>query len=348
MKPESFGGNEVNLLSQIVREAYSDTLATDTWTRVLDMIGGLVPYDFAGAAFANVQSGRLENRITSRLDAELLRWYDEHYGAIEMIASVAQARGLTLWRPSGVIGTLELEASDLGKNLLKGHGLREPICMTCGSATELSARFWFLREACKDDFSERDLFVLGLLQPHFCTALRLAKDHLECSVYRESFRLAKRPGALCDSSGKITKMNESAQRLGSDGDGRDNGVFAQLDAAAQDMVRRGISLITADLGSRKCRLSITPVTSAHAPTSHLLFIDTEADLHRILHRLMVDSDLSEREAEVCMMLVQGASNREIADKLFIAECTVKDHVTAIFDKLGVVHRSAVVPKLLGI
>ena len=49
--------------------------------------------------------------------------------------------------------------------------------------------------------------------------------------------------------------------------------------------------------------------------------------------------LSERELEVLALIATGASNREIADELFIAEGTVKNHVTSILGKLGVRDRT---------
>ncbi|CAA9570998.1 MAG: Two-component transcriptional response regulator, LuxR family [uncultured Thermomicrobiales bacterium] len=49
--------------------------------------------------------------------------------------------------------------------------------------------------------------------------------------------------------------------------------------------------------------------------------------------------LSERELEVLRLLAGGASNREIADGLFIAEGTVKNHLTSILGKLGVRDRT---------
>lgn len=44
--------------------------------------------------------------------------------------------------------------------------------------------------------------------------------------------------------------------------------------------------------------------------------------------------LSERELEVVCLLAQGRSNREIAAALFLAEGTVKNHVTNLLSKLG--------------
>ena len=45
------------------------------------------------------------------------------------------------------------------------------------------------------------------------------------------------------------------------------------------------------------------------------------------------ADLSEREREVLLLLVEGRSNREIADALVVGESTVKTHVMAILRKL---------------
>jgi two-component system, NarL family, response regulator DegU len=50
------------------------------------------------------------------------------------------------------------------------------------------------------------------------------------------------------------------------------------------------------------------------------------------------SELSAREMEVIELVVQGYKNRDIAQKLFISEKTVKNHLSAIFNKLGVADR----------
>lgn len=52
----------------------------------------------------------------------------------------------------------------------------------------------------------------------------------------------------------------------------------------------------------------------------------------------IESSLTAREAEVLALLVDGLSNRAIADALFIGEATVKTHLRSVFDKLGVANR----------
>ena len=49
--------------------------------------------------------------------------------------------------------------------------------------------------------------------------------------------------------------------------------------------------------------------------------------------------LSERELEILALIARGHSNKEIASQLFIAEGTVKNHVTHILGKLGVRDRT---------
>ncbi|GAC1350292.1 MAG: response regulator transcription factor [Ktedonobacteraceae bacterium] len=52
-----------------------------------------------------------------------------------------------------------------------------------------------------------------------------------------------------------------------------------------------------------------------------------------------DEDLSGREVEVIKLLAAGASNREIADQLVLAEGTVKNHVSNILSKLHAENRT---------
>ncbi len=50
------------------------------------------------------------------------------------------------------------------------------------------------------------------------------------------------------------------------------------------------------------------------------------------------SPLSAREREIVALVAQGYKNKEMAEKMFISEQTVKNHLHNIFDKLGVSDR----------
>jgi len=50
------------------------------------------------------------------------------------------------------------------------------------------------------------------------------------------------------------------------------------------------------------------------------------------------SPLSQREREIVALVAQGFKNKEMSEKMFISEQTVKNHLHNIFDKLGVSDR----------
>ncbi len=69
--------------------------------------------------------------------------------------------------------------------------------------------------------------------------------------------------------------------------------------------------------------------------------------HR-LHPKFAESRLSRRENEIAAFVVQGYSNREIAEMAFICEQTVKDHLHSIFEKLEIRSRGELTAKVLGL
>ncbi|MBO3748263.1 response regulator transcription factor [Streptosporangiaceae bacterium NEAU-GS5] len=57
--------------------------------------------------------------------------------------------------------------------------------------------------------------------------------------------------------------------------------------------------------------------------------------------------LSKRETEVMELIATGHSNGEIAQRLFLSEKTVKNHVNRIYSKLGVDSRVTAIGRWLG-
>ena len=54
--------------------------------------------------------------------------------------------------------------------------------------------------------------------------------------------------------------------------------------------------------------------------------------------------LSSREMEVLLLLAEGLSNQEIADRLFVSSNTIKTHLSNIFSKLHVQRRTQAIQK----
>ena len=53
-------------------------------------------------------------------------------------------------------------------------------------------------------------------------------------------------------------------------------------------------------------------------------------------------ELTPREVEVLGLMAEGLSNKEIAERLFVSENTIKTHCSRVFDKLGAGRRTQAV------
>jgi DNA-binding NarL/FixJ family response regulator len=48
--------------------------------------------------------------------------------------------------------------------------------------------------------------------------------------------------------------------------------------------------------------------------------------------------LTEREREIIVLIAEGLKNKQIAERMFISETTVRHHLTSVFNKLSVADR----------
>lgn len=79
------------------------------------------------------------------------------------------------------------------------------------------------------------------------------------------------------------------------------------------------------------------------PSHIMILMEKVIQKHEIDYdRARKDYVLSRRELDVLKMICKGSSNREIAERLFISEDTVKGHLKKIMLKMGVKSRSEII------
>jgi DNA-binding NarL/FixJ family response regulator len=76
------------------------------------------------------------------------------------------------------------------------------------------------------------------------------------------------------------------------------------------------------------------IEAALAPCLHAIWSGLTCVPHRMRARLQRDA-LSSREKQILGMLIMGFTNAQIAGRLYLAESTVKSHLSSAYTKLGV-------------
>ena len=118
----------------------------------------------------------------------------------------------------------------------------------------------------------------------------------------------------------------------------DDSVFQALRAGA-------VGYLLKDASSAELRRAVREAAAGESPLQPAIASKVVAELTRRMAQdprpigAPRDGLLSEREREVLRLIGAGASNKQIAARLCIAEGTVKNHVTHIFEKLGVDDRT---------
>lgn len=58
-------------------------------------------------------------------------------------------------------------------------------------------------------------------------------------------------------------------------------------------------------------------------------------------------DMTAREKEICTLLAQGLTNKQISQKLYLSEGTVKNYISSIYDKTGIHDRAKLIVAING-
>lgn len=82
------------------------------------------------------------------------------------------------------------------------------------------------------------------------------------------------------------------------------------------------------------------------PTHIMVLLEKIIQKHEInLEKVQKEFKISKRELEVVRLICEGLANKDISEKLFISEYTVKDHIKNILRKMGVTSRSQIISSL---
>jgi DNA-binding CsgD family transcriptional regulator len=216
-----------------------------------------------------------------------------------------------------------------------------------------------LRERGARDFSERERGLIARVGPHLAAGLKTATLRTQAPLTDP----AEGPGVLVlDDHGRVVQHTASAAywlaELGElgpgwqDGQGLPGAIWLAIGALRHALcptTERELAstprIMTQTRTGRWVHLHAALAEAADGGTGNTVLVIEPVGPRDLVWLRATAFGLSARERQVVELVVRGESTRQIAATLSIAEYTVQDHLSHIFDKVGVRGRRALVKRL---
>jgi DNA-binding CsgD family transcriptional regulator len=208
-----------------------------------------------------------------------------------------------------------------------------------------------VRDAGQPDFTDGELAFVSRISGHIAEGLREALLREAATAHVTD----RAPGVIVLApDGSVRSLSEQAtfwlERFP-----RDRGTGLELPAVVHAVARR----VLASGPSPQARPNATvrlpcgewltvhasPLQASSSEDGEVAVTITPAAVTELQPLRMALHGLTSREREVAQLLTRGATNDEIARALWISRHTVKDHVKAVYAKLGVASRAELSAKL---
>jgi DNA-binding CsgD family transcriptional regulator len=236
------------------------------------------------------------------------------------------------------------------RDIIVPMGYEHELRLALVSGTTCWGGLTLLRTAEEPDFSDADVHALaGLVEP-LTEGLRVGIV-LGAVVTDE---ITEAPGLLLlDSDGRIVTTTPAAERW--------------LDELVRDSALGGIPEVVRSVASTAIDFDDEAAANGIAPRARLrtrsgrwlvvhgsrirdrddliAIIIEEAKPSEIAPIVIQAYGLSDREAELTRLVLQGLSTKEIAVQLYLSPYTVQDHLKSIFEKFDVRSRRELVARL---
>lgn len=254
----------------------------------------------------------------------------------------------------------KLERALRYRELMVPMNFRHEVRGVFATSGELWGSIEALRERGSSDFDAREVDFFRRIGPHFAAGLKAATLQQSGLV---GFNRDGVPGVLVlDHKGRVVQHTQAAEHwlrelgdLGSawrEGRGIPSAVWSVVGALRRALgpgtarEREGVPRLLVRARSDRW-LTLHSARTEPCPDrgSETIIIIEPARPREVAWLRTSAYGLSEREREVVDFVVRGASTKEISKSLYISENTVQEHLSNVFDKVGVRGRRSLVKRL---
>jgi DNA-binding CsgD family transcriptional regulator len=348
------------VFTEVTRLCYAGLDAETLHRQAMICLGRVVPFDGYCAHDADPASG-LGMRMHMHPPGDgNLRFFLEH---VYFEDDVNDFNGMVrAGQPVALLSKAtggRLERSLRYQAALAPRGLHFDLRAVFASSHEHWGGVSIFRERGRCDFTDREVVLIARLAPHLAAGLKAAALSINAAFETATGG----PGVLVlDRRGRVVQYTAAAEHwlremadLGpgwQEGTGLPAVVWLAVGAlrhALKPETERDLTsvprLLTQTRAGHWLHLQAALGETPGGRAGDVMIVIDPAGPRDIAWLQIAAYGLSAREREVVELVVRGASTRQIASTLFIAEDTVQDHLSHIFEKVGVRGRRALVKRL---
>lgn len=335
---------ELHLLLEIITSLHHGDSSRRIRQEMAQAILRLLRADYLASYVRNNASGRFEDCVALNIEPDRLALYEEYFQYHDPITPLLQQRRQATL-VSAVIAQSELEKTEFFNDFLIRGGLHHGIDLHLYDGDQHIGDLRIWRAQQQPEFGPREVTLLELLKPHLAHALAqltaLQRERNNSDNWQALWASHPDPCFMLDSEGTVLQHNRSASAL------MEQTEQSQLAALTGFLQEAGKNTVDVSerfwVGYRATTVRIQCAEQAQAGALIQL-----VPLHRQLPAVC-DSiqcfGLTQREAQVCLLILEGYSDKEISRKLSISFPTVRTHLSHIFSKAGATSRTELIHQI---
>src|SRR3954447_8379395 len=238
------------------------------------------------------------------------------------------------------------------REFLAPQGYGDEVRAVCKTGGSTWGTFDLFREKGRTPFSEQDLSFLAAIGPLVAAALR----SFAAAASTSSAAGSEAPGTAWFLNGSLLSLDDQAEQWFIELAGPTwlaiplsmTGVYAAVaraQAVAEGRERGPAAVRLRGISGRWLSVHASALRAVGGPAGPIAVTIAPAKSSQIAPIIVEAYCLTAREQQITQAVARGLSNQEIAAELFLSSHTVRDHLKAVFAKVGVGSRGELVAKL---